>query len=342
MKILLLPKKFKNITAKKWPKVVLICVAVVIVALLGVIYGVRQTYLKNLKPVSAATEVVHITVPLGSAASSISEKLKQKGLIRSDWAFNWYVRSHEVRDDLQAGTYALNASMSVPEIVEIMVEGRIATDQVTILPGQKLDQVRSAFIRSGFNEASVDQALNPDSYLNHPALSDRPVGSSLEGYLYPETFQKTAETKPEQIIRLSLSEMAKRLTAERRSAYANAGLSVHEAVTLASIVEHEVSKPEERAMVAQVFLRRLREGLRLESNATDGYPETYNTYRIPALPPGPISNVTESSLDAVAHPSSTDWLYFVTGDDCITYFSHTLPEHEKLVAKHLKKGCQPQ
>lgn len=334
-------KKFKfTPKTKKWTKIVSVVAAGFLAVLLLAIYFVRQAYLSNLKPAGNSTETIHVTVELGTPSSTIADLLKQKGLIKSDWAFEWYVRNREFRSQLQAGTYALNTSLSIPQIVEIMLEGRIATDLVTILPGQRHEQIRTALIRSGFEEVKVDKALEPVNYNGHPALSDKPALANLEGYLYPETFQKTANTSPEQIIRLSLNEMAKRLTAERRTAFANAGLSVHEAVILASIVEKEVSSPSDRAQAAQVFLRRLREGIRLESNATDDFPEEYNTYKIDGLPPGPISNVTESSLEAVAHPSNTNWLYFVSGDDCVTYFSMTLSEHEKLAAKHLKRGCQ--
>ena len=177
---------------------------------------------------------------------------------------------------------------------------------------------------------------------------------SLEGYLYPETFHRTATTSPEEIIKQSLDEMQKHLTPDLRAAIVRQGLTVHDGIKLASIIEQEVSNPEDKKVVAQVFLKRLREGIALESDPTalygavkDGaepslqYDSPYNTYNNRGLTPTPISNVSQSSLEAVAHPANTDYLYFVAGDDGKTYFSRTLSEHEALTEQHCKKLCNP-
>jgi UPF0755 protein len=121
-----------------------------------------------------------------------------------------------------------------------------------------------------------------------------------------------------------------------RKAFARQGLSTHEAIVLASVVEREVSNSGDRAQVAQVFLKRLRSDIALESDATKIF---FDSYENPGLPPSPISNVSVSSLQAVADPAKTTWLYFVTGDDEKTYFSHTLEEHEANVAKHCFDKC---
>lgn len=316
------------------------------------IFGVRRVYLNQLKPVNNDQTIRVVTIPTGSSVGQIGSLLKNQSLIKSSWAFEWYVRSKELGDDLLAGTYALRQSQSIPEIVDILKQGKIATDLVTILPARRLDQIKADLINYGFDQTSVDAALNPANYPNHPALVDKPVTASLEGYLYPESFQKTAETTPQTIIRQSLDEMAKRLTPSVRAAFAAHGLNTHQAIIMASIVEQEVSKPEDRAQVAQVFYSRLHDNLRLQSDVTAYYgailanqpPSTsfdsaYNTYLHDGLPVGPISNVSEDSLKSVANPAPTDWLYFVAGDDGNTYFSRTLEEHQALTAKYCKKLC---
>lgn len=313
---------------------------------------IRHSYQTNLKSLNASQKTVQITIPTGATAHDIAVLLQQRGVIRASWAFEWYVRIQELRGDLQAGTYALRASESVPEIVSTITQGRIATNLLTILPGQRLDQVRQAFINAGFKAADVDHALDPALYSDHPALADKPTQASLEGYLYPDSYQKTADTKPEDIIRASLDQMQKHLTPELRTAIVKQGLTVHEGIILASVIEQEVSKPQDRQTVAQVFLKRLRQGMVMGSDVTAFYgaieagqaPSTtydspYNTLIHMGLPPGPISNVSDSSLYAVANPASTDYLYFVSGDDGITYFSHTLEEHQALTAEHCKKLC---
>jgi UPF0755 protein len=293
-----------------------------------------------------------VTIPSGSSVKTIAKILKDSDLIRSSVAFEQYIRNNGLTSSLQAGTYALQPSQSVQEIVAVITEGKIKTDLVTILPASRIDQVRKTLINNGFTESEADDALDPDNYKNHPALVDKPVGAGLEGYLYPDSFQKNSETTAKDIIRLSLDEMSQKLTAELRAKIERQGLTVYEGITLASIVEQEVSSQNDRTQAAQVFLKRLRTGMVLGSDVTVfygaiaagkepslQYDSLYNTHIHAGLTPTPISNVSESSLNAVANPASTDWLYFVSGDDGITYFSKTLEEHESLTALHCKKLC---
>lgn len=314
---------------------------------------IRKTYTDNLKPIGNSTQKIVFTVRPGSTTAEIADGLKDKGLIRSDWAFEWYARNHMLRGEVKHGTYLLSQSLSIPKIFQILSSGEVAQDLVTILPAQRLDQIRDALINKyGFSAKSVDLALKPTQYRNHPALTDKPKSASLEGYLYPESFHKTAETTPKQIISLSLDEMDARLTPELRQAFSSAGLTVHEAVILSSIVEQEVSSDYDRARVAQVLLKRYRSGINLAADPTAfyeakakgdkptvTYDSPYNTYLYPGLPPGPIGNVSESSLEAVAYPAQTDWLYFVSGDDGKTYFSKSLEKHQELTRRYCKKLC---
>lgn len=338
---------------RKWGKRLIVVVVIMLVLLAGSIFMVRRTYEQNLKPVSQSETQKLVTVAQGASTQEIAINLKEAGLIRETWAFEWYVRSHSLRDSLKAGTYSFSPSQSLPEIANVIAEGEVATDLVTILPGKRLDQVRAALINSGYTPEDVDAALNPDNYPNHPALVDKPAGANLEGYLYPESFQKTAETTPKQIIKASLDEMQKRLTPAVRAGMSKQGLTVHEGITLASIIDSEVAKPEDKPIVAQVFLKRLKNGMKLESDVTAFYgsiladqtpsvlfDSPYNTYKYAGLTPGPISNVSDGGLAAVISPAATDYIYFVAGDDGKTYFSSTLAEHEALTAQHCKKLCQ--
>lgn len=313
----------------------------------GGIWWSRHFYNQNLQPVSANQASKSVTIPAGYTLKQTANLLKSQNIIRSSVVFEQYVRSVEASDKLKAGTYDLSPSYSVPQIVSIITEGKVKTNLVTILPGQTLRGVESALLNAGFDKPSVDRALDASMYDGHPALVDKPKSASLEGYLYPESFQKTADTKPEEIIRSALDEMQKRLTPEVRAKIAKQGLGIYDAIKLASIVEKEVSNAQDRTQVAQVFLRRLREGTRLESDATTGYlalgtttkNPSYNSYENDGLTPSPISNVTESSLQAVANPATTNWLYFVSGDDGKTYFSTNKADHEANIAAHCKKLC---
>lgn len=327
---------------------------ILVIGLIVAVVVVRQTYHKNLQPVSASQRSVLVTIPTGATVSQIGKKLFDQGLIKSSWAFEWYIRNQNLRGQLQAGSYSLRPNQGLKEIVTALTQGKVATDLVTILPGQRLDQIRNSLINNGgFTAEAVDAALNPELYANHPALADKPTGASLEGYLYPDSFQKTATTKPETIITASLDQMQKHLTPEIRAAFVKQNLNVHEGVILASIVEQEVSSAKDKPTVAQIFLRRLREGIQLGSDVTAFYgslkagqqpsvfyDSPYNTRLHNGLTPGPISNVSDSSLAAVASPANTDFLFFVAGDDGMTYFSRTVEEHETLTKQHCKKLCQ--
>lgn len=336
----------------RWMRALGVTVVIVLILGAGAVAIVRYKYKQNLKPVAVSQRSITVTIPTGYVVPQISKLLKQKGLIRSEWAFKQYVRNTQADNDIKAGTYDLSPSYSVSEIVSIITEGKIKTNLITILPGKRLDETRKNLINSGFSQASVDEALNPDLYKEHPALVDKPAGASLEGYLYPESFQKTDNTTPKQIITLSLDEMQKRLTPEIRAAIAGQGLSVYQGITLASIAEQEANNATDRAMVAQVFYSRIKNGMNLQSDVTAFYgaqiagkplsvnfDSLYNTYLHAGLPPGPISNVSASSLRAVAFPAATSYLYFVAGDDGTVHFSSTAEEHQAQVQQYCKKGC---
>jgi UPF0755 protein len=335
-----------------WPRRLLIIAGVGILLLIAATVTVRYVYNQNLKPVSSSAVVKSIEVKEGATAEEIAAQLEEAGLIRSAWAFKLYISSKEVRNALQAGIYELTPSQGIPEIVAQLTHGKIATNLVTLLPGQRIDQIKARLTQEGFKDGEVRNALNPASYQGHPALVDKPPAASLEGYLYPDSYQKTGTTDASIIVAAALDEMESKLTPDVRSAFAKQGLSTYEAIILASIVEREVSNERDRTRVAQVFLKRLEIGMLLQSDATasygailDGKPasssynSTYNTYLHKGLPPTPISNVSESSLRAVAFPASTDWLYFVSGDDGTTHFAKTLETHESNVQRYCTELC---
>ncbi|HUC89812.1 MAG TPA: endolytic transglycosylase MltG [Patescibacteria group bacterium] len=332
----------------------LVIVAVIAaIVLVGSTIAVRQVYFANLKPVSTTTqEAKLVTVESGATVDQIAKILKDAGLIRSTWAFRLYVGSKDVRDALEAGTYSFQSNQSTPDIVAQLTHGKVATDLVTILPAQRLDQIRTTLLNYGFSKADVSAALDPATYAGNAALVDKPSGASLEGFIYPDSYQKTGKTKPQQVVQAALKEMEGKLTPDLRAAFAQQGLSTYDGIILASVVEQEVAKQTDRNQAAQVFIKRLHSDMPLGSDVTAyygsrlagqgkslAYDSPYNTLLHKGLPPTPISNVSESSLQAVAHPATTDYLYFVTGDDGTTYFSKTLAEHEAASQKYCHTLC---
>ncbi len=337
---------------RRVPKRIIWVAIVLVVLLVAAAVAVRSSYYRSLQPVSSSQNVVLVTIKPGTSSDAIGEQLQESGLIRSSTMFQWYIRTENVRDRMQAGTYAFRPSMSVQEIVNELVEGSVKSDLVTILPGQRLDQIRQALINAGFRPDAVDTALQPSQYSGHVALVDKPANASLEGFLYPESYQKTANTAPNVIVSAALDQMAKHLTPGIRAAFTVQGLNVYQGITMASIIEKEVNNPTDSAKAAQVFLKRLRIDMPLGSDPTalygailDGqelkltYQSPYNTHTNKGLTPTPISNVSKTSLEAVANPAQTGWLYFVAGDDGTTHFSNTIEEHEALTERYCKKLC---
>lgn len=337
---------------KPWLRRVLIAAGILLLALVVATLAVWHYYEQNLRPLNPTGATQEITIESGASPTQIADELHSRGLIRNAWTFEAYVRHEGAAGDLQAGTYSLSPAQSVPAMVSQLTHGKVTTHLVTILPGQRLDQIRRGLINDGFTEGDVDAALQPGNYEGNAALVDKPTGNSLEGYLYPDSFQRTGSTSVATIIQESIAEMQAHLTPDLRAAFAREGLSTYQAIILASVVTQEVNTPSDRAQAAQVFLKRIGLGMPLGSDVTAmygsrlagqgtslSYDSPYNTLIHTGLPPTPISNVDNSSLQAVAHPANTDWLYFVTGDDGVTHFSHTIQEHQALTAQYCHKLC---
>lgn len=339
-------------TKRKWITrlVALLCVVLLSVGAAGVI--VWRAYQRDLQPLGGAG-TVSVVVEEGSSLASIAQTLEKERVIRSARAFEYYARIHKASRYLQAGTYEISPAQGVPEIITQLTHGKVATTLVTILPGQRLDQIRTALINQGYSEADVDAALEPTQYAENGVFEGKPTDTNLEGYLYPDSFQRTKSTSVKTIIEQSLAQMDARLTASVRQGFERQGLTVYQGIVIASIVEKEVINQSDRAQAAQVFLKRFKIGMQLGSDVTAHYgselagkgkdvtyDSPYNTRIHTGLPPTPISNVSESSLQAVANPASTDWLFFVSGDNGTTYFSKTVEEHEALAAKYCHKLCE--
>jgi UPF0755 protein len=344
---------------RSWP----VITAVIVLILLGGVLAARSWYNRNLGPVDASSsQNVNFTVVSGSTVHEIADDLKRAKLIRSSQAFVTYVRGKDLFSQLQAGTYTFSQSMSTPQIVDKMVKGDVAKGLLTIPSGKTNKQIRQIFKNAGYNDAELDIAFSSVTYAGHPALASLPQGATLEGYIYPDSYQKTADTPPTAIIRQSLDEMQTKLTPQIISGFAAQGLSTYQGITMASIIEKESGNPKYNPTIAQVFELRLKQNMMLGSDVTALYgavadhvqlpdnPEVaavtainhdspYNTRVHTGLPPGPISNMTGDSLSAAAFPSNTDYLYFVNGGDCVIHFSHTEAEHEAAIAKYGAKEC---
>lgn len=337
---------------RSWLRRVMLALGILILLLVVATAGIWRYYETTLNPVSSTAPVQTVTISSGSSINQIADMLAKMKIIRSSWTFQAYVRREGVGAELQAGTYSLSGSQNVSSIVSQLTHGKVQAQLVTILPGQRLDQIEQSLINDGFSKTSVDAALRPTQYEGMAALVDKPVGNSLEGYLYPDSFERTSETQVGDIIRESIAEMQTHLTPSLRASFASEGLSTYQGIVLASVVEQEVNTPSDMAQAAQVFLKRISIGMPLGSDVTAmygsrlaghgtslSYDTPYNTLIHTGLPPTPISNVNTAALNAVAHPANTSWLYFVTGDNGTTYFSQTAQQQQQNTAQYCHKLC---
>jgi UPF0755 protein len=329
-------------------RIVMGIVLVLVIVLGFATLYIRNIYEANLKPVSGTDDSILVTIPTGSSLPRIASILKKS------WSFEWYVRNDNyARVSLEAGTYIIHTNQDIKQIVTQLTEGKASGTLVVILPNQRIDQIEAALINDGFPKSNVISALNPTQYISkYSMLADLPQGATLEGFLYPDSFAKDSSTTASTIVKDSLTEMQAKLTLDIISGMSQQGLNIYQGVTLASVVGQEVSKSTDLPKVAQVFLSRLRTGMDLGSDVTAfygaivagqspsiNYNSDYNTRLNAGLPFGPISNVTQADLEAVAHPATTDYLYFVTGDNGVTYYSTTLAQHNQQVDQYCQKLC---
>jgi UPF0755 protein len=324
-----------------------------ILVIVFITFLTAQIYNQDLSPVSPDDQqLVKVTIPSGYSDDQIAALLVSDHLIKQAWVFKVYV--HTLNNEiLQAGTYKLSPSYSLPKIVKTLVDGNIETKVLTILPGKTISQIEATFIKSGFSPSAVKAAFNPDLYTNIPIVNDKPSNvDTLEGLLWPDSFDINDTSTPETIVSESLTEMSQKITSQLQAIFASEKLSIYQAITLASIINQEVSSPRAQPQVAQVFLKRLSLNMPLGSDVTAlygsqkagqgnnlNYNSNYNTLLHPGLPPTPIATISPQALNALAHPADTNWLYFVTGDNGHTYFATTLSGQNQNIAQYCHQRC---
>lgn len=294
---------------------------------------------------------IQIEIAAGTSPDTIGMSLEEKKIIKSQLAFDIYTRLTGTRSKLQAGTYKLSPSESTEAIVEHLVAGRADQLTLTFLPGATLAENKKVLTATGFKEADVTEAVT-NTY-NHPLFADKPAGTDLEGYIYGETYTFGSNATMKQILGTTFDHYYDVIEKDGLiEGFKKHNLNLYQGITLASIIQREEADPTDQKQIAQVFLRRLSIGMPLGADPTYKYaakklgvtptPELdspYNTRKYPGLPPGPIATPGRSALNAVANPAAGDYLYFLSGDDDVTYFAHTAEEHEANIRDHCQVKC---
>jgi|APSaa5957512622_1039677.scaffolds.fasta_scaffold50316_1 UPF0755 protein len=295
-----------------------------------------------------------IRIEPGTSARRIGQLLETRGLIHSAEVFALTVRFMRVSHRLEAGTYQLSGTKTTAGIVGDLLKAPVRTRRVTIPEGLTRREVAGLLGGHGLIDSARFFSLTEDAEFIRRLGIDAPT---LEGYLFPETYFFDEETDAEEVIGRMVGEFHSVFTDSLLRRLKVIGLSLHQAVTLASIVEGEAMVQEERPIISGVFQRRLKLNRRLESCATVEYAlgvhkkrltnadlqvdSPYNTYRHRHLPPGPIGNPGKAALLATLYPTPTDFLYFVARGDGTHIFSRTNKEHvqaKKEIRRQLRRS----
>ncbi len=343
------PDTVKHRLASKWAVRIAAGIVIALILLSTVTFFWYKQHLQPKDPGSRAK--IHFSIEKGESISAISRELERKAIIKSGLALEWYLRFERSAATLQAGRYALSPGLSAQDIVKHLESGKTDLFMITILPGSTLVDIKKGLLAHGYSSEEINKALQ--ARYDHPLLSSRPSGHDLEGYIFPETFEMQSSARLESLFRRDFDTLYDRMQADGLiDRFKARGLNLHQALTLASIIQKETSVASDQAKVAQVFYKRLALDMKLETDPTFIYAaeklgvkpsvsvdSPYNTRLHKGLPPGPIGNMEYSALAAVAQPASGDFLYFVAGDNGTNYFSYTLEEHEANVRKYCHKLC---
>jgi UPF0755 protein len=285
----------------------------------------------------------------GSSLKTMAHDMQQAGLLSQDWAFIWMVRGLGKSAQIQAGSYQIESQVTPLELLDILCKGQVIQRQISVIEGWTFSQFRAALNANPEIRHNSVNLTNAEILQRIGAAETHP-----EGLLFPDTYQFAPGNSDLHILQRAYKVMQKRLLQAWESRDQDLPLQTpYQALILASIVEKETGTESDRAMVAGVFVNRLRKGMMLQTDPTVIYglgerfdgnlrrvdlqtDTVYNTYTRTGLPPTPIALPGKASLQAALHPAQTDALYFVARGDGSSQFSSNLVDHNRAVNKYQK------
>ena len=297
---------------------------------------------------------IAINVESGANVKKIAQALKAKGIIKSESAFIWYSRLTGADSKLVIGIHQLESGASSKQIIK-QLETKIAYQEksITIIEGWKLSDIAAYLETSGVvSSADFLAAAKIDNWRDqYDFLADRKI-TSLEGFIFPDTYRIYDDATAKDVIKKTLDNFNNKLTSQLLSDIDKSGHSLLQIVTMASIIEREALYDEDRAMIADIFWKRIEAGIGLQSDATVNYvtgkktsrpsyadlqvDSPYNTYKYRGLTPGPISNPGMASIKAAIYPTDNPYCYFLTDDTGRAHFGKTYADHQANIVKYLK------
>jgi UPF0755 protein len=292
---------------------------------------------------------VYVDIPHGASRRTIAGLLASQGVVRNRWVFEALTRRRS-RSTLQAGEYFFDRPVTAFEVFDTLAEGRVYVRELVIPEGYSMFDIADLVAREGFTSRDDFLAAARDPATVRDLA---PNAQSLEGFLFPATYGFPRHPTGPAMVEAMVKRFRQEWAAFSAQPSDPPERSLEQTLTLASLVERETPKPDERPLVAGVFANRLRQDMPLQCDPTVVYAlelagqyrgtleaseipfdSPYNTYRHAGLPPGPIANPGEASLRAALSPAKTDYLYFVADTEGGHFFSKTLAEHTRNVAKY--------
>lgn len=329
-------------------------IAMLIAVLLVIVFGIALIFINSNKT-TKNNKKVYFTVEKGASLNKIGTDLKKKGIIDSAVYFKAYARLKGYEKRIKAGNYIINPNMNMGDLMLKFQSPKSDYAIVTIPEGytfyqiaDKLDELKLAkkdsFLNIKLLEISKSGLVIPSSKVFY----------ELEGYLYPETYFIPYETNELEIARIMYDQFEKVFSKEYRARAKEMGLDISEVITIASLIEKEAAKDEERKTISGVIYNRIKKGMPLQIDASVIYAITkgertlekvyykdlavksvFNTYKTKGIPAGPIANPGKPSIEAALYPEENDYLYYVLGDNGHV-FSKTYEEHKKNIEKYMK------
>lgn len=301
-------------------------------------------------PITVTPETEIFEVKPGSNIRQVADELEAKGIVKHGLLFLIHARAKDVAHKIKAGEYKLDTSMTPDDVLRKIISGQTLQYQLGIIEGRTFKEI----VNSIRNHPQIEQTLTPEDYDNIMQKLGAPTGMKPEGWFFPDTYHFPRKTTDLEFLQRSYKAMQDYLQKTWEGREQNPQIKTpYEALILASIVEKETGLPEERPLIARVFLNRLAKGMLLQTDPTviygmgDKYDGNirktdlqtdtpYNTYTRSGLPPTPIATPSKAAIDAVMHPASSDVLYFVaTEPGGSSYFSETYDEHQLAVKRYI-------
>ena len=298
----------------------------------------------------APANPVYIQIQPGTSLNKVALDLQKADVLRSALSIKLLARWNQQSGRIQAGNYRFSDPATPKTILSRLILGDVEKVSLTIPEGFTLQQIITRIAEKGFGQRNRLLELAFDTkFIDSLDIN----ANSLEGYLFPETYLFAPGIDERSLLAMMITQFRNNLSPELKQAATNLGLSLHQLVTLASIIEKETGMVNEMPLISSVFHNRLKRNIPLQTDPTVIYgikdfngnithrhlatPTPYNTYLIKGLPPGPIANPGLAALNAAAHPAATKYLYFVARGDGTHQFSKTLKEHNLAVHQYQLK-----